>query len=427
MRVLWFTNVPLPAVQRRAGLAVGGSGHWMSELLEGVAAAGEVRLSVATAYPGLPALDFEERGVRYLALPQSRFTPHLLRGPGDLARAARAVEAVGPDLVHVHGSERFYGLLASRGLARAPLVVSIQGLVSAYLPAFFGALSPLDVARTLRARELATRGGLAWEWLDFALGARQEREVLRGARAVLGRTAWDRAHGAALAPQARYFHVGELLRPAFFERAWSLAGARRRRILLGNAGAPRRGVETVLEALAALRRFPDAELAIAGNVPASSGYGAFLRARIARLGLEGRVKLLGYLDAPALAAELCAAHAYVIASTAENSPNSLCEAQAVGTPCVASSAGGIPSLVEDGRTGLLFPPGDAPLLSAQLERLLDDDLLAARLSAAAREEAARRHDRAAVVAQLHGAYRAVAGGAPVAGDPAAATLPARTA
>ncbi|HET9594967.1 MAG TPA: glycosyltransferase, partial [Anaeromyxobacteraceae bacterium] len=183
-------------------------------------------------------------------------------------------------------------------------------------------------------------------------------------------------------------------------------------------------LETVLEAMRVLRRFPGAELAIAGNVPTSSGYGAFVRARIARLGLAGRVKLLGYLDAPSLAAELATSHAYVIASTAENSPNSLCEAQAVGTPCVASYAGGIPSLVEDGRTGLLSPPGDAPPLAAQLERVLDDDLLAARLSAAAREEAARRHDRAAVVAQLLGAYRAVVGGAPTGAEPLA---PARTA
>ena len=62
--------------------------------------------------------------------------------------------------------------------------------------------------------------------------------------------------------------------------------------------------------------------------------------------------------------ELRRAHVFAISSYIENSPNSLCEAMQAGMPCVATYAGGIPSLVEDGRTGLLFPPGDAPLLAS---------------------------------------------------------------
>lgn len=60
------------------------------------------------------------------------------------------------------------------------------------------------------------------------------------------------------------------------------------------------------------------------------------------------------------------------------------EAMASGRPVVASRIGGLPSTVGDGETGLLFEPGNAAALAAQLERLLDDPGLRQRLGAAGR-------------------------------------------
>jgi glycosyltransferase involved in cell wall biosynthesis len=138
----------------------------------------------------------------------------------------------------------------------------------------------------------------------------------------------------------------------------------------------------------------------------------------------GRVRLLGFLDAPSLARVLASAHAYVLPSLAENSSNSLCEAMTVGVPCVAAAAGGTPGLVDDGRTGLLYAAGDAGALAAQLGRVLSNDLLAARLGAAARAEALERHDPGRVVSELLGAYASVIGSA-AAGDAGGAPMEAR--
>lgn len=65
------------------------------------------------------------------------------------------------------------------------------------------------------------------------------------------------------------------------------------------------------------------------------------------------------------------------------------EAMAHARPVVASAVGGLLDAVEDGRTGLLVPPGDVPALRAALERLLGDPELRADLGAAARAKAAR--------------------------------------
>lgn len=410
MRVLWFTNIPMPAVDRRTGRETAGSGHWMSQLLLALRAIPGIELGVATAYPSLPDLQFDEDGVEYFVVGQGRFASHFGCTRSDLLACRDVVQRFAPDLVHVHGSERFFGLLRARGLIDVPTVVSIQGLLAANARDFYGALSPSERVAAHRVAEVLTGRGLFWERRAFRKGARREAEVLDGVDAVLGRTDWDREQAAAIAPQTPWHRVGEVLRPEFAAARWSLARCRRGRVVVTNAGQPRRGLETLLDAAAIVaRRHPGLEIDVAGGISDRSGYGRLLRRRIGRLAFSGRVRLLGFQDAPSLARLLTGAHAYVMPSFAENSSNSLCEAQTVGVPCVAAAAGGTPSLVDDGRTGLLYPAGDSRALGDQLDRVLGDDLLATRLGSAARGEALLRHARRRVAGELLAAYRSILG------------------
>ena len=70
-------------------------------------------------------------------------------------------------------------------------------------------------------------------------------------------------------------------------------------------------------------------------------------------------------------------------------PISILEAFASGVPVVSTDAGGIPDLLESGRTGLLVPIGDAEAMAAAALRLLQDLDLARRFSLAAHAEAQR--------------------------------------
>jgi glycosyltransferase involved in cell wall biosynthesis len=63
----------------------------------------------------------------------------------------------------------------------------------------------------------------------------------------------------------------------------------------------------------------------------------------------------------------------------DNSPNIILEAQAAGLPILGSNVGGIPELVAHERNGLLFEPDDAAGIARQLQRLLDEPDLLARL------------------------------------------------
>ena len=80
----------------------------------------------------------------------------------------------------------------------------------------------------------------------------------------------------------------------------------------------------------------------------------------------------------------------VVSSVNEGTPVSAIEAMAAGCPVVATRVGGLPDLVDDGRTGQLVPPGDAEVLAHAISTLVADRTQAARLADAARVEVERR-------------------------------------
>jgi glycosyltransferase involved in cell wall biosynthesis len=113
-------------------------------------------------------------------------------------------------------------------------------------------------------------------------------------------------------------------------------------------------------------------------------------ARIADRGLGARVILPGVLHQDEVAASLAAADVVVVPSVRDPSgnvdglPNVVLEALASGTPLVATPAGGIASVVQDGQTGLLVPEADPAALATAIGRLLDGPTEATALATAAR-------------------------------------------
>nr|MBA2451175.1 glycosyltransferase [Chloroflexota bacterium] len=86
----------------------------------------------------------------------------------------------------------------------------------------------------------------------------------------------------------------------------------------------------------------------------------------ARLGLGEVVELVGAAEQVVVLGWWQRATVAVLTSHSEGMPVSLMEAAACDVPAVATAVGGIPELIEDGRTGLLTPPGDVPALAAAL-------------------------------------------------------------
>jgi len=148
-----------------------------------------------------------------------------------------------------------------------------------------------------------------------------------------------------------------------------------------------KGVLTLLAAWRASRARKRFRLCIAGDGPLLQPIARF----ISEHGLD-EVDVLGPLPRPDLDRRMSAASVVVVPSQWYE-PFSLVvlEAQARARCVVASAAGGIPELVEDGVTGLLVPPGDERALAGALDRAVEEPGLATALGRAARSAAEQRY------------------------------------
>jgi glycosyltransferase involved in cell wall biosynthesis len=104
-----------------------------------------------------------------------------------------------------------------------------------------------------------------------------------------------------------------------------------------------------------------------------------------------RAHFLGQLSGDALAQAISQASVVVVPSNCyENCPMSVLEAMAYGKPVVASAIGGIPELVVDGKTGLLFEPDNLDALRTCLSAMMADRDKRQNFGAAARKRASER-------------------------------------
>lgn len=150
---------------------------------------------------------------------------------------------------------------------------------------------------------------------------------------------------------------------------------------------PVKRLDVLLAACAILRdRGIDFRCVVVGDGPCREE----LLAQRRELDLERLVTFTGPAEQAAVARWWRRAGIAVLSSEREGMPVCLMEAAASAVPAVAPAVGGIPELVADGETGLLFPALDERALAGRLERLLQDARLAATLGGAARVRAVER-------------------------------------
>jgi glycosyltransferase involved in cell wall biosynthesis len=122
---------------------------------------------------------------------------------------------------------------------------------------------------------------------------------------------------------------------------------------------------------------------------------------VARLGLQSRVRFLGWLAPSELDAAYRRAGVVAVPSLWPEPFGMVgLEAMARGRPVVGTATGGIPDWLADGETGLLTPPGDVRALAQALERLLGDPELRTRMGAAGAEHVRRRFTAKVHIARI---------------------------
>lgn len=425
MKVLWFTDMMMPELCASLGLNAQVNGGWMPSLADAVREfAPEIELHIASEGPVM--MDTEVKGIRYHLLGGARpsrvrrlLTPFRREF---ICAVSSLVDRIKPDLIHLHGSEGLFPTLPKDCWHGVPIAISLQGIISGYAAHYMG---------NLTERQLSPYRNYSREFLQgysISRGARHwsekrgpnEAKAIKSADYIYGRTRWDYAWTKFINPQATYMEVGEILRKPFFLGKRDGRLIRRHSIYCGAAVTyPLKGAHWLIEAVAHLReKYPDVKLVVArgDGLPwhfsklgrlRQQQYHRYLSAVLDRFDLWRSVDLKESLTAEQVRIELEQAEVFCLPSLIENSPNSLGEAMLTGTPSVATYVGGVPSILENGKEGLLVPSGDAAALADAIDCYFSDPEFANACAVKAYATAVKRYDPKTVVAQLREAYRKV--------------------
>jgi glycosyltransferase involved in cell wall biosynthesis len=272
-----------------------------------------------------------------------------------LVRLAQIEAGAGPfDVVHDNQSLG-YGLLMMQQALGRPVVANVH--------------HPLDidmrtgVAHVASLREKVKR--ILWyPWQMQRIVARRLGAVISGsqASAALVERLWSLPPGSV-----RTIYDGvdvDRFQPGATEET-SAGGL----LFVGNAEDYNKGIVYLLRALALL---PDGVKAHLYAVGGPAGEQRLAATEVARLGIEGRVTIVGRVTDEQLAGWYRRAQVLVSPSLYEGFGLPAAEAMACGTPVVATSAGALPEVVADGETGVIVRPADERALADALASLLAD-------------------------------------------------------
>lgn len=139
-----------------------------------------------------------------------------------------------------------------------------------------------------------------------------------------------------------------------------------------------KGIFETLDAFAAISAGHDCRMVLVGDGPEA----AAIAARVAELGLQGRVTLAGFMEGQPLHDVYRAADIFVFPSYREGFPTAITEAMAAGLPVITTRIRGMADHLADERNALLVTPRDTAGLTAALRRIVDDPDLRRRMSVA---------------------------------------------
>lgn len=425
--VLWICNIMLPVIAKELGLPYSNREGWLSGIYARIRQENR-DMKITVCFPmsrgtieKLPAnriLSCEKeqkkdkellywRKLRVSDAPCYVFEEDLTHPENYDIRMERQFEEIlaeaKPDILHAFGTEFPHTLAAVRAFQDpSHTLIGIQGLCGEIAKVYRAGL-PDSVWSQISFRDFWRKDSMKQQQNKFYRRAEHERQALLLTGHITGRTEFDRTETAAINPNARYHTMNETMRPEFYEGEWQIGQAERYSIFLGQGDYPLKGMHFLLEAMGKLKEtYPELHLYVAGNSIISyqtlkekcrlSAYGKYLRVLMRVYELEDKVTMLGRLSAAEMKEQFLRSGIFVCPSVLENSPNTLGEAMLLGVPVVAARTGGIPSMVEDGVTGLLFHNQDADDLADSIAQIWADPRYAQELSARERIRARQVHD-----------------------------------
>ena len=399
MKLLWLCN-NAPGVVRSHISGKPQSGvNWMDHVLSGLRRQG---FTVRVLYRGTGEPGTIDETCSYAAISE---TPAHIYVPELEETFRKEIRTFQPDVIHSWGVEYHHALAmvnAAEAEGKLPnMVASIQGLCR-FLAEHYTDGIPEKACRRSTFRDFIRKDNLLQQQEKFVLRGKLETKTLEQLHHVIGRTDWDYDCALSVNPGIHYHFCNETLRETFYEGHWNYDRCKKHSVFASSCSYPIKGFHYLLKAFAqVVKTYPDATLFVTGSSFLSkdlkgklrqSGYEKYLASLARKYHLEDKLVFLGHLSADQMKQAYLDANVFALPSTLENSPNSLGEAMVLGVPSVAADVGGVRNLMNHGREGLIYEPGNVQALAEGIGQLFALEDRAAALGEAARVHALQTHD-----------------------------------
>lgn len=451
MKVLWLCNIMLPAYAKAKGLSFSAREGWLSGSFDRInkELKTDEAITLAVAFPGAAADtgDAEQDrglgevigGVTFYTFKENLDAPEVYDEALEKQMDA-ILKDFQPDIVHIFGTEFPHSLAMVRTFNRPErTLVGIQGLCGVIADKYMADL-PESVQNDLTFRDKLKHDSIRQQQEKYYLRAANEKKIIEGAGHITGRTAFDKRETVRINPGAVYHHMNETMRSNFYEGRWSEKNRVIHSIFLSQGDYPLKGLHYVLKAMPEiLEKYPDAHVYVAGNsifgkidrrtVTAAddegtvitgskyplfmriSAYGKYLKKLISQNHLKKHVTILGKLNAEQMKEQYLKCNVFICPSAVENSPNSLAEAMLLGVPVIAADVGGIPSMLDNNREGIIYKGGDVHQLAKAVIDMWDEPVISGVYGDNGYKRAHIDHDPDRNFERLKEIYREIATGA----------------
>lgn len=383
-KILWTTGLPLRKTVERLGIQGSESGTWLDTSFSNITKAMPENLFfVVHANNSVKKIiKFRDNNVEYFVIPRRRIA-FLDNYKKELDILNLLIKQISPDLIDVQGTEEFYGLLTHP--EKCKVIVSLQGNREQIYKQYFSDISRIKYY-SIALKQLKL-GVFVEAFLDpfyFKQKVKMEKAIILNNKYFTGRTFFDKCHTLGSNSKANYFSgFHRIMRRPFYENEWDINETLNYTLHTTVTAFSYKGIFLLIDTIEILKRtYKSIQVNVAGNLDNYIGEAA--KKEVKRKGLSSNIFFLGHCTAYQIIGSMKKSRAFILCSFIENSPNSLQEAQCLGMPCIAAYTGGIPSIIDEGKTGLFYPPGDPWYLAGKIEELFNNFKLASELGKNAR-------------------------------------------
>jgi glycosyltransferase involved in cell wall biosynthesis len=409
MKVLFFSSVSINI----DSIDIKGTGNWVISLINALDKfATNIEIYVAYHSPDIETLKYVKRdSITFVLIPdrsrQSKIGKLLDNWllndiyKNSLADYLLAINRIKPDIIQIFGLETPY--IRIFGHTEIPIIIHIQGLLAPYSYKYYSRFSNIELLMGTSVVSLIKGYIPIFHKIKMKKHLLMEKSIYNHIENYFGRTDWDRFVSRAISPNSNYYYCQELLRDIFYKTKWKPKNNKIFTIFTTTSESFYKNVDIIFEATKILNQLNgdfEFEWKVAGVQEDDKSVKIMEKKGFFSL----NIKLLGKLDSESLIDEMINSDIFVFPSAIENSPNALQEAMIIGMPIIATYAGGVSSIIEHDKTGILVPEGEPYSLAGAIYEASMSTQSCKKLGDEARKIALYRNNPEVVVNSIVNSY-----------------------